>query len=92
MRSDGLFFRNIVTNSTVQVKVGMARLVRIVVNKPVASSTITITDSDGTTSVALAVITNTTEVKPYTVTYDVRCKNGIKVVTSGADDITVVYE
>lgn len=92
MRHDGKYFKNITSAATTQVKVGNSRLLRIAVNKPVASSTITVTDDDGTTSVALAVITNTTDVKPYFIDFDVRCTNGIKIVTSGADDITVVYE
>lgn len=92
MRHDGKYFKNITSAATTQVKVGNSRLLRIAVNKPVASSTITVTDDDGTTSVALAVITNTTDVKPYFIDFDVRCSNGIKIVTSGADDITVVYE
>jgi len=92
MRSDGKAFKNITSATTTQVKVGNGRLVKIVLNKPVASSTVTITDDDGTTSVALGIITNTTDVKPYWVEYDLKFKNGLKIVTSGADNITVVYE
>lgn len=92
MRHDGKYFKNITSAATTQVKVGNSRLLRIAVNKPIASSTITVTDDDGTTSVPLAVITNTTDVKPYFIDFDVRVTNGIKVVTSGSDNVTVVYE
>lgn len=95
MRNDAQSFKNITSATTTQVKVGNGRLMGIVLNKPVTSSTITITDDNGSTSVALGVITNTSDVKPYFVMYGgngLKFKNGLKIVTSGADNITVIYE
>lgn len=91
-RNDGLAKAYITTATTTAVKVGNGRLLAIILNKPVASSTITLQDGDGTTNVAFAVITNTTDVKPYSLPYNIKFTRGLRVITSGADDITVVYE
>lgn len=85
-------FANITTNTTTQVKGGNGVLKAIVLNKPVASSTITIYDNTGSdTSVPIGIITNTTDVKPYEMLYDLKFSTGLKIVTSGADNLTVVY-
>ena len=79
--------------TTTQVKSGPGVFKRIVLGKPIASSTITIYNETaaGTTDV-IDIITNTTDVKPYFLDYDVRFTNGLKIVTSAADYITVVWE
>jgi hypothetical protein len=78
--------------ATTQVKTGRGRLRRIVLNKPVASSTIKIIDGTAGTTANVATITNTTDVKPYFLDYNKIFMNGLRIVTSGADDITVIYE
>jgi hypothetical protein len=78
--------------ATTQVKTGRGRLRRIVLNKPVASSTIKIIDGTSGTTANVATITNTTDVKPYFLDYNKIFMNGLRIVTSGADDITVIYE
>jgi hypothetical protein len=78
--------------ATTQVKTGRGRLRRIVLNKPVASSTIGLIDGTAGTTVNIGTITNTTDVKPYYLEYNIEFHAGLRIVTSGADDITVVYD
>lgn len=79
--------------ATTQVKNGRGRLRGITFGTPVASATVTIYDeiTSGTTRI-LALITNTTDVKPYALPFDVPFDTGLKIVTSGADKITVAYD
>lgn len=92
MRMDGKYFKNIAGAATTQVKTGNGRLLAIILNKPVASSTIKLIDDVQGTTANIGTITNTTDVKPYYLPYDLRFSLGLRIVTSGADDITVVYE
>ena len=85
-------YQYITTATTTQVKTGRGRLRRIVLNKPVASSTIKLIDGTGGTTANVATITNTADVKPYFLDLNVIFMNGLRIVTSEADDITVVYE
>jgi hypothetical protein len=78
--------------ATTQVKSGRGRLRRIVFNKPIASSTVKLIDGTAGTTANVATITNTSDVKPYFLDYNMIFMNGLRIVTSGADDITVVYE
>lgn len=84
-------FKYIAAGATTQVKVGPGRLVAIINNKPVASSTITLIDNTAGTTANIGIITNTTDVKPYKLDYNLHFATGLRIVTSGADDITVVY-
>ena len=85
-------YKYIAGAATTQVKIGRGRLRRITLNKPVASSTITLIDGTSGTTANMGIITNTTDVKPYELQYNTIFMNGLRIVTSGADDITVVYE
>lgn len=78
--------------ATTQVKNGPGTLKRIILNKPVSASTITLIDGRSGTTANMGIITNTADVKPYALEYDVRFQAGLRIVTSGADDITVVFE
>ena len=78
--------------TTTQVKSGPGFLRRIVLGTPVASSTISIIDNTSGTTVNIDLITNTTDVKPYVLEYNVRFSTGLRIITSGADKITVVYD
>lgn len=82
---------NITTATTTVVKSGPGTLWRITLNKPVASSTITIYDNTTNSGTKLGTITNTTDVKPYFLKYGGRFETGLTIVTSGADDITVTF-
>lgn len=81
----------ITTATTTQVKGGPGTLHKIILNKPVASSTITLIDNTSGTTANIGIITNTTDVKPYELEYNIRFSEGLRIVTSGIDDITVVY-
>ena len=84
-------FANITTATTTVVKSGAGRLIHIVVNKPVSASTITIYNNTAASGTKIGTITNSTVVTPYCLDYDARFDTGLTIVTSGADDITVVY-
>lgn len=87
-----LTYTYITTATTTQVKTGAGILHKIVLNKPVASSTIKLIDNTSGTTANIGIITNTTDVKPYELIYDCRFTTGLRIVTSGADDITVVWQ
>jgi len=84
-------FRRISTATTTVVKSAPGTLFRVVVNKPVSGSTITVYDNTAGSGTVLALITNSTVVTPYFLDYFSRCETGITVVTNNTDDITVVY-
>ena len=84
-------FTNITTATTTVVKSGAGRLIHIVVNKPVSASSITIYNNTAASGTKIGTITNSTVVTPYFLDYDARFDTGLTIVTSGADDITVVY-
>lgn len=80
-------FINIAGAATTVVKRRHGILVGIVVNKPVANSTITIYDNDAASGDKIATINN--PVGPLV--YNCKFKNGLTIVTSAADDLTVLY-
>jgi hypothetical protein len=85
-------FLNITSAATNVVKATPGLLMRVTVNKPVSGSTITVYDNASAASgTKIATITNTSDVKPYFLKFGVWAQNGITVVTSGADDVTVSY-
>jgi len=84
-------YSNITSAATNVVKSGPGTLWRITVNKPVASSTITIYDNTAGSGTKIGTITNTTDVKPYYLDFGARFETGLTIITSGADDITVNY-
>lgn len=84
-------YANITSAATNTVKATAGMLWRVTVNKPVASSTITIYDNTGASGTKIATITNTTDAKPFYLDFGLRFETGLTIVTSGADDITVIY-
>lgn len=78
--------------ATYQVKTGRGRLRRITFNTPVASSTVKLIDNTSGSTVNIGTITNTTDVKPYYLDYNIVFHAGLRIITSGADDITVAYD
>ena len=87
-----LSYNYITTATSTQVKTGAGILHKIVLNKPISGSTIKLIDNTSGTTANIGIITNTTDVKPYELVYDCRFTAGLLIVTSGADDITVVYQ
>ena len=84
-------YANITTATTTVVKSAPGVLWQIVVNKPASASTITLYDNTAGSGTKIGTITNTTDLKPYRFEYGCRFETGLTIVTSGADDITVIY-
>lgn len=87
-------FKNIAGTATTTIKSGRGSLFGITVNKAVASGVITVYDNTMASGTKIATITN-----PGTLTqsqfdleyHNIEFANGLTIVTSAADDITVVY-
>lgn len=94
MREDSGSFSYITTNTTTQVKTGKGTLLRVVLNGPVATGTITIYDNTGAdTTTPIALITTPASPMPLTMHYGLKFATGLKVVTAtAAQNITVVYK
>jgi len=91
----GSSFTNITTATTTVVIGRSARLRRIVNNRKVANGVITIYDNASAASgTKVGTITNPAVLLDSAegLEYDVFCQNGIVVVTSSTDDITVVWD
>lgn len=86
-------FANIAGAATTVVKSGAGTLDRIVVNKAVASSTVTVYDNTAASGSKIATVTNPAllHADQYVLDYGCAFATGLTVVTSGADDITVIY-
>ncbi len=84
-------YRNITTATTTVVKEAPGELCRLVVNKPINAGTVTIYDNTAGSGTKIGTITHSGAV-PYEIEFDLRFQTGLTIVTSGADDITVVYE
>lgn len=82
-------YKNITTNTTTQVFVGRGLLRSIVIGTTAAGS-ITITDTDGTTSNGNIGILKASIVEG-TYRYDVSVSRGLSIVTAGSSDITVCW-
>lgn len=88
-------YTNIPAAATTQVIARSGNLLGILVGTPVASSTIKLIDNTTGTTANLGLITNTTEVKPYFINFGargLRFKTGLRVITSGNDNITLIWE
>ena len=86
-------YLNIASATTTTVKSGPGALVAIIVNKAVASSTITIYDNTAGSGTKIGTITNpgTLLKNQYDQPYLCQFATGLTIVTSGADDITVIF-
>jgi hypothetical protein len=83
-------------SATTQVITRSGNLMAIVVNKPVNSTTIKLIDGTSGTTANMGTITHTsTAPNPYVIQYGprgMRFKTGLRVVLSGADDVTLIWE
>jgi hypothetical protein len=94
MASNPRQFRNIAGAATTVVLRGAGRLRGIIINQAVASSTITIYDNTSASGTIVGTIT-----QPVTLLanqesldyYSLQLSTGLTIVTSAADNITVVY-
>jgi hypothetical protein len=84
---------NITSATTTTVKKGNGVLLAIVVNKAVASSTYTIYDNTAASGTKIGTVTNgaTLTANQYVIPYMCKFSNGLTIVTSTTDDITVIY-
>ena len=86
-------YYHITTAGTYQIKTGRGRLRRIVINTPVANDTVKIIDGTSGTTANIATITEGASVSgPVEIDYNVIFMNGLRIITDGNDDITVVFE
>ena len=86
--------RHIAGAGTTVVKAGSGRLHRLIINKAIGSSVVTIYDGTSTAGAVLAVITMPAVLLHSQVVLDyggMPFANGLTIVTSAADDLTVVY-
>lgn len=85
--------KNITTATTTSVASGAGVLGAIIVNKAVASSTITIYDNTAASGTKIATITNPATLlhSQMVLPFDVAFTTGLTIVTSQADDITVCW-
>lgn len=93
--SDSANYLNIVGAATTVVKPSAGKLVRIVNNKKVANGVITIYDNASAASgTKIGTITNPATLLESAQGYEYGCifRNGLVIVTSAADDLTVVYK
>jgi len=91
LRSNHYGYTRITTATTTQVKGGPGTLKRIVVNTPVSTGTIGVIDNTSGTTVNIGTITSTADVKPYFIDFDLNFSTGLRIVTTQAQDITVIY-
>lgn len=91
--AQGYAFSNIAGAATTTVKTGAGTLRKIVVNKAVASGVITVYDNTAGSGTKIATVTNPATLlhSQMELVYDAAFATGLTVVTSAADDITVVY-
>lgn len=87
-------FLNIAGAATTVVKSGSGILHAITINKPIALGVITIYDNTAASGTKIATITNPAALlqQQIPLVYDVNFQNGLTIVTSAGDDITVTYK
>jgi len=91
----GYKYRNITTATTTTVKTGRGSLVAIVNNKTVASGVVTVYDNTAASGNKIATITNpaTLLASQYSQNYSrIDFTTGLTIVTSQAEDLTIIYE
>lgn len=93
--ASGNKFRNIAGAATTTVKSGRGILIAIINNKTVASGVMTVYDNTAASGTKIATITNPATLLqsqfalPY---HRAEFGTGLTIVTSAADDLTVIYE
>lgn len=92
-RNEASAYLNIATNTTTTVKKGTGVLVAIVINKAVAASVITIYDNTAGSGTKIGTITQPATLlsSQGELVYFAKFATGLTIVTSAADDITVIY-
>lgn len=93
LTADSNAYTNIASATTTTVKSGSGTLVRITINKKVSSGVITIYDNTAGSGTKIGTITNPATLLDSTedLEYGVTFNTGLTIVTSAADDLTVVW-
>lgn len=86
---DDYKYTNIASATTTQVNTGPTRLIRIVVNTTAAAA-ITIVDNTTGSTPAVATIAASPAIGSVFY-YGIRLTTGLRIITAGASDITVVW-
>lgn len=89
-RNEGYSYNYIPTAATTQVKVGPGLLKALIINTPINADTIKIIDNTAGSTTNLALITVSGTV-PQVIEYNVKFSTGLRIITSGNDNVTVVY-
>lgn len=92
-------YKNISAANTYVLRSTPNKLYKIIVNKPVASSTITIYDNGAASGTKVGTITHPATLNQQYEVFDygtdgeggIELETGLTIVTSGADDVTVIY-
>lgn len=87
---DDYKYAYIATATTTQVHTGNCRLIRIIVNGPIDGS-INIIDGTAGSTTNVALVTTTTALGPNWYEYGIKLTSGIRIITTGASNVTVVY-
>lgn len=84
---------NITSATTTVVKSGSGTLVRIMNNRKVANGVITIYDNTAASGTKIGTITNPATLLDSAQSFEYGCgfTNGLTIVTSSTDDITVIW-
>lgn len=84
---------NITSATTTVIKSGSGTLVRITNNRKVANGVITIYDNTAASGTKIGTITNPATLLDSAQTFEYGCGfvNGLTIVTSSTDDITVIW-
>jgi hypothetical protein len=90
-RAEAYSYARITTATTTQVRTGPGVLKRIIVNVPVSTGTIGLIDGQSGSTVNIGTITSTADLKPFFIDFDIKVSSGLRIVTTQAQDITVVY-
>jgi hypothetical protein len=87
-------FQNITTATTTTVKSGAGKLGAVIVNRPIASSTITMYDNTAASGTVIGTITLPATLLtdgPVYAEYGLNFGTGLTIDTTGTSDITVTF-
>lgn len=82
---------HIATATTTQVKVGTGTLKRVLVNTPVDAGTISLIDNTTGSTVNIGVITSSGTI-PFSMDFDAHFSTGLRVITTQAQDVTIIWQ
>jgi hypothetical protein len=87
-----LSYNRINSATTTQVKSGAGILHKVIISTPVSAETIDLIDNTSGSTVNIARITTTADLKPFYLEFDCRFTTGLRVITSGTSQVTIVYQ